>query len=134
MRKANADLDGSTEDTDEGDESADEWGGFDEQEVPEEIDREEEYIDEDKYTTVTVETVDVSKNGLKKTKEAGDEDSDAEKEDEAKKRIWTKEKPKVDRPKKKKKKFRYEAPAERKLNRLKERSKGRAKAAARKSK
>ena len=135
MRKANPDLELSAEQSDGEDDELDEWGGFDEAEVVEEIDREDEYIDEDKYTTVTVETVDVSKEGLNKTKEHGSEEAADEKENTtesaSKKRIWTKEKPKADKPKKKKKKFRYEAPAERKLTRLKERSKGKAKAAAR---
>ncbi|KAK4137696.1 hypothetical protein BT67DRAFT_396429, partial [Trichocladium antarcticum] len=48
--------------------SGDEWQGLadaDVQEAPP-IDMEEEYIDEDKYTTVTVEAVNVDRDGLHK--------------------------------------------------------------------
>ena len=49
-----------------GKESEDEWDGLSEDEaVPEEpIDHEEEYIDEDRHTVVTVEAVSVDKEGL----------------------------------------------------------------------
>ncbi|KAL9096193.1 MAG: hypothetical protein Q9165_001716 [Trypethelium subeluteriae] len=107
-----------------------EWEGFEE---PLEINRVDEYIDEDKYATVTVESVNVSKDGLHVAMEendgASDDDdndhvveSDAEEKDRGrdssngktqKKRIWTKEKPAGNKPKKRKK-FRYEGAAERK--------------------
>ncbi|OCL13339.1 hypothetical protein AOQ84DRAFT_283363 [Glonium stellatum] len=142
LRKANGDL--GEEGEDEEDEAADgegpeeEWIGFEE---PAEINREEEYIDEDKYTTVTVETVDISKSGFVKLEQSGsDEDSKGREEtavgsksQTSNKRIWTKEKPSKDRPKKKKKKFRYESKADRKVTRLKERSKNRDQAKARRS-
>ena len=141
LKKANGEL--SEEAEGEENEAADEkgedeeWTGFEE---PVEINR-EEYIDEDKYTTVTVETVDISKNGFSKPEEAGsEEDSEGGREaavgsklQASNKRVWTKEKPSKDRPKKKKKKFRYESKADRKVTRLKERSKNREQAKARRS-
>ncbi|KAH7152510.1 nucleolar protein 12-domain-containing protein [Dactylonectria estremocensis] len=104
------------------DDSADEWDGFPDQPNLDIVDHEEEYIDEDRYTTVTVESVSVSRDGLykpqvdekveeetdnKDAKEAGEEDSRPE------------------RPKKKKKKFRYETKIERQLTERKRRMKSR---------
>ena len=110
------------------------------------VDYEEDYMDEDWHTTVTVEAVDVTKDGLHKTVQDNGEDStdegktDPVTEDKAidmvanaeakTKRVWTKERPSG--PKKKKKKFKYESKAERKVTRYKERSGNRAKAKARK--
>lgn len=102
--------------------SSSDFEGFDDS-APAEIDREDEYIDEDKYTTVTIESVDISKDGFSKPgeKEVEDEESKRKREEaeaEAKKkRVWTKERPQG--PKKKKKKFRYETKAERKAQRVK---------------
>lgn len=102
-----------------------EWEGFAE---PPAVDYEAEYIDEDKYTTVTVEEMDPSREGLLKygQQEQSDDKSDQEEggkaqqtpEDansKAPKRLQT------DKPKKKKKKFRYESKEERKLNQAKQR-------------
>lgn len=146
LRQANPDLESSSDD--EG-----EWNGIEDgdggqkQEV---VDHEEEYVDEDKYTTVTVETVDIDRDGFK-TKHTGDEDGDEDQEDEedeegqeagkeaeekakAKgKRVWTAEKPKSDKPKRKKKKFRYESKTERKVTRDKQKAKNRTQAQARKA-
>jgi ribosomal RNA-processing protein 17 len=106
------------------------------------IDQEEEYIDEDKYTTVTVEAMDVSKEGIYNASREDEHESDsadteegapAKKANGTTKRVWTKEKPKPERPKKKKKKFRYESRAERKVTRLKEKSGNRKKANARRT-
>lgn len=124
--------------------SDEEWEGFAE---PPAVDYEAEYIDENKYTTVTVEDMDPSKEGLYKA--AQDEDDGSEKgegEQEggaskpanadatkpAKKQAWNKN----DRDqanKKKKKKFRYESPAERKAGRIKERMSNRKQAKARRT-
>lgn len=103
------------------------------------LDHEEEFIDEDLYTTVTVEAVDVSKEGLHKVSQE-DEEADDESNNkpttgrpstrQGAKRIWTKERP--NGPKKKKKPFRYESKAERKVTRFKERSGNKSKAKARK--
>ncbi|KAK6369582.1 hypothetical protein LTS17_009488 [Exophiala oligosperma] len=113
-----------------------EWSGIsDDQPTP--IDHEAEYIDEDKYTTVTVEAMDVSREGLFKAEQAKDEGHkthgenarpDQEPVAGVKKPKWTKEKPKdnADKPKRKKKRnFRYESKAERRTARSKEKSKGR---------
>ena len=128
-------LSGSDEAEDEGEDSE----GLVE---PPLIDEEAEYIDEDRHTTVTIEAVDVTKEGIYKVvDETSDEDLVPEGEEKATqmdrantqrqpKRAWTKERPSG--PKKKKKKFRYESKAERKVTRYKERSGNRAKAKARK--
>ncbi|RKF61999.1 Ribosomal RNA-processing protein 17 [Erysiphe neolycopersici] len=88
----------------------------------------EEFIDEEKYTTVTVEAIDVSKNGLYK-KNSHDIDIPKIKpeaiEPKDAKKIWPK--------KSKKKKFRYESKAERKLQRTKEKLDKRKYAATRKN-
>lgn len=104
------------------------------------MDHEEEFIDDDRYTTVTVEAVDVSKDGLHKIiqeGETGGEESESNlvdrpvpKTGQDAKRVWTKERP--GGPKKKKKKFRYESKADRKITRHKERSGNKSKAKARK--
>lgn len=109
------------------------------------MDHEAEYVDEDRYTTVTVEAMDLSKDGLHKQEETqADLDSSEERQLDGAtrtndpkqgKRIWTKDKPEKDarRPKKKRKKFRYENKAERKLTRIKEKSKNSRQAKARRS-
>ncbi len=112
------------------------------------IDHENDYVDHDRFTTVTVEAVEVSKDGLHKSKkktEGESEDSGADTANgepretsagrqragpESAKRTWTKEP--LDRMRKKKPKFRYESKAERKVTRHKERSGNRVKAKARK--
>ena len=112
-------------------------------EVPE-IDHEAEYIDEDRFTTVTVEAVEISKDGLHRTADESEEyseDGDLQAgcgrtsnaihsgdgpETEKRKRVWTRGRPAG--PKKKKKKFKYESKADRKATRHKERSKSKAKA------
>ena len=117
------------------DEEGEVWGGIQEEEETSEaeevLDREEEYVDEDRWTTVTVEAVDVSKEGLKKV---GVEDSD---DTEAPDLVATEEKGEVNEKKKwpkkeKKKKFRYESKAERKFTRGKQKAGNKARADARK--
>lgn len=108
------------------------------------VDHEEEYVDEDKYTTVTVEAVNVSRDGLettKKTARTDDEDhtgdSDTDKAGKADSKAGTKKKTRdSSQPKKRKKKrnFRYENKADRKMNRAKVRAKNAKAAAARKDK
>jgi ribosomal RNA-processing protein 17 len=114
--------------TDVEDSSESEFEGFPDPVIPEEVNREEEYIDEDKYTTVTIESVGISKDGFEKPGEKKEVVEGPKKE----KRVWTKEKPKSARPTVKKKKFRYESPADRKAARQKIGAKNRAAAAARK--
>lgn len=123
----------------------DKWEG-----IPDEpaLDLENEYIDDDRFTTVTVEAVEVSKDGLHKSGQENEEDSESSGADKAPggqrgslagrqrvgskttKRTWTKEPPKG--VKKKKPRFRYESKAERKVTRHKESSGNRIKAKARK--
>lgn len=121
-----------------------EWNGVAE---PPDVDHEAEYIDEDRYTTVTVEAINVSKEGIHKVmdteemdvtalkdvdKKPGTDGGGNEGDDKAQKgkRRLTKENP--DGRIKKKKKFRYESKAERKVTRYKERSGNKSKARARK--
>lgn len=118
------------------------WDGIAEDPM---IDHEDEYIDEDRYTTVTVEAVDVTRDGLQKAIN-DDEESEEVNEQEADgkpakpqrqrlyqngKRVWTKEPP--NGPKKRKKKFHYESKAERKMTRYKEKAGNRKEAKARKA-
>ena len=150
LRKAGGAGSGDEEDGEavEGNVDEDEWEGFEEIPVPQ-IDRLDEYIDEDRYAEVTVEEVDISREGLVKAGHSngihiirdGEDDSAGELDDKVaagghangvkKKREWTKEKPTSAKPKKKRKKFRYETKEERKITRFKERSKNRARAKAR---
>ena len=144
IKKAQSFVGGESENS-ESESSEQEWDGITE-EKPVVIDREDEYSDEDRHTTVTIEAVDITRDGFRKAKVGIDgadtEDVDDEEKGKAKeggslgrsgsgkpKRIWTKERPK--QAKKKKKKFRYETKAERKVTRMKERSGGKAKAKAR---
>lgn len=121
------------------------WEGISEEPT---LDHENEYIDDDRFTTVTVEAVEVSKDGLHRSAQENEEDSESSGAGDAHsgqrgssagqqrvgsetaKRTWTKGPPKG--VKKKKPKFRYESKAERKLTRHKERSGNRTKAKARK--
>ena len=115
-----------TEGQEEGGSDSDEWNGLDD-EVPEApIDMEEEYIDEDRYTTVTVEAVSVDRDGLHKpgatSADGVDGESagkDTKQEDDTdkgsgKKKEW---------PKKKKKSFRYETKEERRITQRREKAK-----------
>ncbi|KAK6952277.1 hypothetical protein Daesc_006812 [Daldinia eschscholtzii] len=99
------------------DEEADEWGGFQDTPALEPVDHEEEYIDEERYTTVTVESVSVSKDGLSSTKpeeDSSEDNQEAAKADSRHAPPGSKEKARP--PKKKKQKFRYESKSERQLN------------------
>ena len=148
IREANVASD-SSEQEPEGHEET--WDGIKENHDPP-VDHENEYIDEDRFTTVTVEAVDVSKDGLHKVKDDDEDEEEEEKREalgthgddvepqrttalqgrtgsEKSKRVWTKEPPKGS---KKRNKFRYESKAERKATRYKERSGNKAKARARK--
>ena len=92
---------------------------------------EDDYIDEDRLTTVTVETVDVTREGLVKVSDGNEEKGPIVKIDRRnEKRVWTKENPKKMK-KVKKTKFRYESKVERKITRGKEQAKNKAQAKAR---
>ena len=108
------------------------------------MDREDEYVDEEALTTVTVEAVDVSKDGLHKYLNEEDDEAEGEAEERGSKgtfyrvdnqpgmrNLRTKELPA--KTKRRKKKFRYESKAERKFTRQKERAGRKAKAMLRKS-
>ncbi|KAH7189158.1 nucleolar protein 12-domain-containing protein [Fusarium flagelliforme] len=98
-------LDSEEEEEDE------EWGGIPDQPELDIVDHEEEYIDEDRYTTVKVESVSVTRDGFQKPQ------FDSEDKGEDKKVEETKDDEKKARrePKKKKKKFRYDTKFERQL-------------------
>ncbi|KAL2269701.1 hypothetical protein VTJ83DRAFT_1885 [Remersonia thermophila] len=118
-----------TEHNDQGD-TDEEWGGISDEEVPEApIDVEEEYIDEDKYTTVTVEAVSVDRDGLHKPElDKSSEDEGSEGEEDGKQRQQDSKSEESKRPKhppKKKKKFRYENKFERALEQRKQKAKKR---------
>ncbi|RYO92066.1 hypothetical protein DL764_008188 [Monosporascus ibericus] len=110
-----------------------EWGGFEDAPAAEALDHEEEYIDEDRFTTVTVESVNVSRDGLVKPAE---EESDEEDEEGVKgtaKQGDESTSGGTDRtlkPRKKKQKFRYETKVERQQNQRREKARKRRKAAA----
>ena len=115
---------------------------------PAEVDHEAEYVDEDRYTTVTVEAMDITREGLNKFEDStprkegeganGIEESKRLESRPVSKRKWTKEKPKDedkrDHHKKKKKNFRYESKAERRFTRVKEKMKNSKQASARREK
>ncbi|KAJ5291894.1 Nucleolar protein 12 [Penicillium angulare] len=114
------------------DEDDQEWEGIEE---PPAVDYEAEYIDEDKYTTVTVEEMDTSREGLLKSVRGEDYAEEeakkapaetAEPEKKPAKKSW-----KSDKPKKKKKQFRYESKTDRKLTAAKQRASKSKKAKAR---
>lgn len=108
-----------------------EWDGIHDEAQAAPVDLEEEYIDEDRYTTVTIESVTVDREGLHKPepepeKEEGDEEGEDE-ESGQKAPDGTDEtssKPRKEWPKKKKK-FRYETKFERQLTERKRRAKAR---------
>lgn len=110
------DEEGGTGSDSEKGEQADEWGGI-EDSAPtptlEPVDHEEEYVDEDLYTTVKIEAVSVDRDGLhnKAELEAGESDDESKKDNQA----AADKKGRNDLPKKKKKKFRYESKLDRQL-------------------
>ncbi|KFY22855.1 hypothetical protein V493_06286 [Pseudogymnoascus sp. VKM F-4281 (FW-2241)] len=111
-----------------------EWDGIKEEAPTEPIDHEEEYIDEDRFTTVTVEEVGVSKDGLHTAAEDEEEELEGKKKAAAaaKAAKEAKANPKKQWPKKEKKKpFRYETKTERKIGRAKQKSSNKKQASAR---
>lgn len=108
-------------------EGSDEWEGIPDPPNLELLDHEEEYIDEDRYTTVTVESVAVSRDGLEKPPKAVEEGEDDDEEGEDKTENQAKDDAKTAQPKKRKKKFRYESRIERQLTETKRKIKGKSK-------
>jgi ribosomal RNA-processing protein 17 len=131
MRAANG-LDSPSSDDDEAETGNGEWDGFDEPPKLAPINREDEYVDEEKYTTVKVSEVEISRTGFidpdsassedeyNASKKDGNEESTTKPKSSASK---SKSKPKDQSKTKKKKKFRYETKVERKISRFKERRK-----------
>lgn len=116
------------------DKDQDEWNGIEEApEAPvlEAVDHEDEYIDEDLYTTVKVEAVSVDRDGLhnKTELEAADEVSDegsaADNAVSKQAKETTSSKGRKDFPTKKKKKFRYETKVVRQMTNKKNKDKAR---------
>ncbi|KAJ2904829.1 hypothetical protein MKZ38_007021 [Zalerion maritima] len=96
-----------------------EWEGFADQAEPD--DHQEEYIDQDKYTTVTVESVSVSRGGLQiQEDEQVEENRRRENEAEMQDDLAEQKKPKE---KKKKKKFTYQSKFDRQLEERKRKAK-----------
>ncbi|KAI1776100.1 nucleolar protein 12-domain-containing protein [Hypoxylon cercidicola] len=104
------------------DEEAEEWGGFQDTPALEPVDHEEEYIDEERYTTVTIESVNVSKDGLSSSRpeDSSDENEEVAGKDGTQPPPGSKEKNRP--PKQKKPKFRYETKSERQLNKRKQKA------------
>ncbi|CAG7994094.1 unnamed protein product [Penicillium salamii] len=127
---------GDISDKEEGDDA---WEGIEE---PPAVDYEAEYIDEDKYTTVTVEEMDASREGLLKSAHEDDTDNEEEKEKpvetkEAETKTAKKRKPRSaasEAARKKKRNFRYESKEVRRETMRKQRNVKSKKAKARKEK
>ncbi|ROW09011.1 hypothetical protein VMCG_02687 [Cytospora schulzeri] len=117
---------GSDEEAESGDsdKSEDEWDGLEDAEPApalEPVDHEEEYIDEDLYTTVKIEAVSVDRDGLHNKAELEAADEEGEEKDRKKRQgaagsAASSKKGRNDDPRKKKKKFRYESKLERSLS------------------
>lgn len=141
VKAVNAGIMGLTGPIDSSDESGEEWEGIDEVPV---IDREDEYVDEEKYTTVTVEEVGITREGFTRPEDSDDEEDEVEKpkiNDRVAASLVSKstkedskEKAKNDKKIKlrKKRSFRYENKTDRSAARYKERGKNKARAEARK--
>ena len=143
LLKPDLDSDGSESVNEVSDASA----GLDAGSDPSEIDHEAEYVDEDRFTTITVQAMDVSKEGIYKAEQARERGSDEDKdkdnlarrdEEDIRKskrrgrKQWSPTKT-LCSPRKKRRKFRYESKAERKVARMKEKSKNSKKAKARRA-
>lgn len=107
-----------------------EWDGIHDEAEARPVDLEEEYIDEDRYTTVTIESVTVDREGLHKPEMEDQQEKEDDEGDEGDGNKTTTEttenessKPQKQRPKKKKKDFRYETKFERKLTARKQKAK-----------
>lgn len=110
----------------EGETEEEDWEGIEE---PPAVDYEAEYVDEDKYTTVTVEEMDASREGLLNAAKGEESDNEEEKKYPAEStEADTKAKKRKPRSaaseaaRKKKRNFRYETKVERKQTMLKQRS------------
>lgn len=131
MRDSTDEGNGESQEEDDG-----EWEGFAE---PPAVDYEAEYIDEDKYTTVTVEDLDPSKEDEDTKRETEERNGEKASDQKAQNptssipRKTARAKGKPDKSKSKKK-FRYENKADRKVSRVKSRVANGAKAKERRGK
>ncbi|KAH8664314.1 nucleolar protein 12-domain-containing protein [Xylariales sp. PMI_506] len=118
---------GGVDSADEGeDDEADdggEWSGLPDTPLEVPVDHEEEYIDEDKYTSVIIESVSVTRDGLQKPAEEPSEEEIKEKERRAAEARKAQEKADQSKKKKKKKNFTYETKLERQLTSRKQKIK-----------
>lgn len=114
---------GAHEEEEGSSEDGEAWEGFPDRPELEMLDHEEEYIDEDRYTTVTVESVNVSRDGFEKPvmHDSEDEKDEAKAETEKPAAPAAREESRPSKPKKKK--FRYENKFERRLTDSKQRAK-----------
>lgn len=120
--------------------SDDGWSGIEDDEPPLLVETPlvdtAEYIDDDKYTTVTIESVDVSRHGIDRVLAEGEETEEmkaAQRKKEAARLQAIEDVKKKKWPKKEKKKtFRYETKVERKFTQAKQKAKNRRAADARK--
>lgn len=120
----------ATEDLGEDDDET--WEGIKDESLAKAVDHEEEYVDDDRFTTVTVEAVDVSKEGLHNLMEDNEDALKGREKTEAAARAVAESKTKKVWPKKERKqKFRYESKVERKFTRGKQKAGNKAKADAR---
>ncbi|KAN0076640.1 Nucleolar protein 12 (25kDa) domain containing protein [Elaphomyces granulatus] len=117
-------------------EANEDWQAFEE---PAAIDYEAEYIDEDKYTTVTVEEIDPSKERVREytQKDVNEDDSNEENSKQLGKTVTcsgssSRSGIHMQKLKRKRKNFHYESKEERKVSQLKQRLAKRRKANARK--
>ncbi|CRK46292.1 hypothetical protein BN1723_006990 [Verticillium longisporum] len=110
-------------------EDFEEWDGIEEKQ-PEVIDFEDEYIDEDRFTTVKVEAIAVTRDGFEKLHDNDDSEDEKKEEDEdsEKKAAEEKKTPKARKEwPKKKAKFRYEQKFDRRIEERKQKAKKKAK-------
>lgn len=127
LRESNAAVDKIENES--GDEKPEEWDGFPDQPDVDIVDQEEEYIEEDRFTTVTVESVSVSRDGFATPAEIQqryDEEQKSKKkreEEAAAAEAAKRARP----PKQKKKQFRYEPKIDRVIAETRQRAKNRAK-------
>ncbi|RAL15635.1 rRNA-processing protein RRP17 [Aspergillus homomorphus CBS 101889] len=126
LQAAEDGSDGSDQESEDEENEEEDWEGFAE---PPAVDYEAEYIDEDKYTTVTVEEMDTSKEGLFRStvddsdnEDEGSESGSRATADPIPSAEQSKKRKSDTKPKKKKKKFRYESKEDRKVTRMKERA------------
>ncbi|GAM88792.1 hypothetical protein ANO11243_068260 [Dothideomycetidae sp. 11243] len=131
-------IDSSDDENDEEaaeDGGVNEWAGF--EDVPA-IGGTDEYIDEGKFTTVTIKELD----DIRDFESASEDENEATRQDhkpedakpaQQEKRKWGRTQSHGDKPKKKKKKFRYESKLERQTSRNKQKLKNAAAAKARRA-